>query len=113
MKKISNNLQEESVHKERIKVYYLIIAIVVVVVAIFVYINSNDIKLTERISDKDSFTEQEKLEILNSLSGDAENTLSIEEKREILGNISNNKPSDAFEFSEEGKLQILRSLQEE
>ena len=60
---------------------------------------------------KKIFSEGEKLEILDSLSGNSEDIPSIEERREILNNVTQSRSDDLFNYSEEGKLQILRSLQ--
>lgn len=61
-------------------------------------------------SSNQIFSEEEKLGILNSLAGDPKNMPAIEERREMLDAISKNKPTDAVEYSEEEKIQILNSL---
>jgi hypothetical protein len=111
MEEIPNN-QEKYAHKKHPTLHLIIAVVVIVIAALFVYMYSNDIELLDKTSDKKVFSEEEKFEILKSLSGDQDNSLSIEEKRKILEGVSENKPADAYEYSEEGKLQILRSLQE-
>lgn len=111
MEEIPNN-QEKYVHKKHPTVHIIIAVAVIIIAALFVYTYSNDIELLDKTSGKKVFSEEEKFEILESLSGDQDNSLTIEEKRAILEEISQNRPTDAHEFSEEGKLQILRSLQE-
>ena len=104
---------EEISQEEHKKLLSLIVIVAVLIIAaFFVYIYSGDIKLIDVTNNEKTFSEEEKLEILNSLSESADDTLSIEEKRAILEDVSKNKAADAYEYSEEGKLQILRTLQE-
>ena len=112
MEEILQN-KENNDDKKYPTIIVVIIVVILIIIGFFLYTSTYDITLLERTSDKKVFSEEEKFEILDSLSKDSENTLSIEEKRSILNDISNNKAEDAYNYSEEGKLQILRSLEEE
>lgn len=57
-------------------------------------------------------TEQDKLKILNQLKENAPTPPSLGERAATLDTLSEPQ-SDAYEYSDEGKLQILRSLGEQ
>lgn len=105
------NQEENASHKKRPIAFYVIILIVIIGVALFIYggyLNTGSLI----DGSKKNFTKEEKLEILESLSGDPQAIPSIEERREILNNVTKSRSEDLYNYSEEGKLQILRSLQE-
>jgi DNA-directed RNA polymerase subunit H (RpoH/RPB5) len=77
----------------------------------FLYTYVNDVILVDDTKEKEVFSQEEKLEILEGLAGDPEDIPSIEERRVILEGISDNKSEDAGKYSKEEKLQILKSLQ--
>jgi DNA-directed RNA polymerase subunit H (RpoH/RPB5) len=112
MKEISQN-QENSSNEKHSITHSIVVIVVLVIATLFIYFYVSDVNLFEVTPDKRVYSEEEKLEILDSLSGDPEDIPSVEERRKILNEISNNKPSDAVEYSEEEKLQILRSIQGE
>ena len=89
---------------------YTIVTIVIVFFVIVFYVMysnvSEDVKEGRII-----YTHEEKLEILEGLAGNPENIPSIEERKDILNDIAENKPADARKYSQEEKLNILYSLQ--
>jgi|TARA_B100000959_G_C14645153_1_gene485963 hypothetical protein len=105
------NFGQNPPHKGYPVALYVIFLIIIAGVVFFLYISSSDTGLFESESKK-TFTKEEKLEILDSLSSDSEDIPSIEERREILNNVTQSRSNDLYNYSEEGKLQILRSLQE-
>lgn len=112
MEEISQNSIENAYNKHK-KLFSIVIIAVLIIIAFALYVYTNDIKLiNDRTQNgKEVFSEEEKLKILESLSADPDTVPSIEERRNILNDISQNSP-DAYKYSEEGKLQILRALQE-
>jgi DNA-directed RNA polymerase subunit H (RpoH/RPB5) len=105
--------QDEKNNNKKYPIIFLIVIIaILIIVGFFLYTNIYNITPQKNILDKEIFSEGEKLKILESLSADPDTIPSIEDRRKILNSISNNKPADAYEYSEEDKLQILRALQE-
>ncbi|MDP6249546.1 MAG: hypothetical protein QGH85_02075 [Candidatus Pacebacteria bacterium] len=103
--------QNTSHNKKHPIILYIILLVVIIGVAFFLYegyLNTGSLNS----GFKKTFTKEEKLEILDSLSSDSEDIPSIEERREILNNVTQSRSNDLYNYSEEGKLQILRSLQE-
>lgn len=104
-------MEEEVPHKKYSIVLSIIILVVIISIAFFLYEFSNNTGELKS-EPKKTFSKEEKLEILDSLSESSKDIPSIEERREILNNITQSRSDDLYNYSEEGKLQILRSLQE-
>lgn len=94
--------------------YIAIFSIVVflVFVSYFIYTGFFQKQNQEQIENKKIYTEEEKLQILSLISESSSNDIPIEEKREILKQVSEKSSvSQEKQLSKEEKLNILYSLQ--
>lgn len=101
--------------KESGKFNYITIFSIVaflIFVSYFIYTGFFQKQIQEEIENKKIYSEEEKLQILNSISKPVSDTALIEEKREILKQVSEKSPvSQKKQYSKEEKLNILYSLQ--
>ena len=97
---------------------YITVFVIVVVLIFISYVFYNTIRKDTK-EEKRIYSQEEKLEILNSVSNNYESKYSTEEKREILESVSKTSNSETLgdnqknssKYTKEEKLNILYSIQ--
>lgn len=98
--------------EEKHIIIYAVLILAIAFIGIVFYVMYNNAPEPEIVKEERViYTHEQKLEILNELAGNPENIPPIEERRAILNKISESKPADAREYSQEEKLNILYSIQ--
>ncbi|MDP6387983.1 MAG: hypothetical protein QGG63_01775 [Candidatus Pacebacteria bacterium] len=108
----SQNIGQTDLHKKYPILLFVILAVVLAGATFFLYIFSKSSDLVEPEA-KETFSKEEKLVILEGLAGDPENIPSIQERKGILNNLIESRADDLRDYSEEEKLQILQSLEQQ
>jgi preprotein translocase subunit SecF len=90
----------------------VIIMLVIIAVVVFLYILGSSGKDVE-VQTTDTLSEQEKLEILNSLSDESIIKPSVDERMGILEEMSINYPQSSGGNNDDSSIQTSKSLSEE
>lgn len=86
--------------------FVIVAALLIVSYFIYTYLDTDTVR-----EDNIIYSKEEKLEILEGLLASSDDSFSIEEKEEVLNKVSENNPANTKELSREKKLNILYSLE--
>ena len=112
MEDTPQNMQNINVPKKSSIALYILLAVILAVAIIALYMYSNGIDFMGGSSRENTLSEEQKLNILDTVSDGSESATSIDERKNLVEKISNNQTSDSKKLSDNEKLNILRSLEQ-